>query len=90
MTTTRDDLHARIDQLSDDRLEVVAALLDLAEQRLLDAKMAPPGLGGTWGELVDFLHAHHAVLDADYSRALEAAHEAVNTPVPLADDPWER
>jgi len=81
MTTTRDDLHRRINDLPDDRLAQVAALLDA-----LDVPSEPVPPTGTLGELVDFLRAHRDVFDARYARALQAAHDEASTPLPLRTD----
>src|SRR5206468_2738068 len=72
MTTTRDDLHARIDHLPDEQLDHAAALLDA----LADAA-EPPGRAATADDAVKSLFPHQA-------RAQQAAHDTASTPLPLA------
>jgi len=73
MTTTRDDLHARIDHLPDEQLDHAAALLD----ELAGAVEAlPPGHAANAEEAVESLFAHRA--------AQEIPNNTASTPLPLA------
>jgi hypothetical protein len=78
MTTTRDDLHARIDHLPDEQLDHAAALLD----ELADAgEPLPPGHAAKADDAVKSLFAHRA---AQQARALHVANNTESTPLPLA------
>jgi uncharacterized protein (DUF433 family) len=75
MTTTRDDLHKRIDQLKGPQLEQAAAALDEA---------LPPGRGTTSDDVVARTRRHAAQRNP---RALGAAHDQTRPPLPLISDP---
>jgi hypothetical protein len=78
MTTTRDDLHARIDQLSDEQLAQAAALLDALTAA---GEPLPPGRRGMWAELVALMRAERPGLREP---AQQHAHEAATNPPPMA------
>jgi hypothetical protein len=78
MTTTRDDLHARIDHLPDEQLDHAAALLDTLADA---AEPRPPGHAGKADDAVKSLFAHRA---AQQARAQEVANNTESTPLPLA------
>jgi hypothetical protein len=76
--TIRDELHSRINRLSDEQLAEAAALLE----RLSSAdEPLPSERAGSWVELADVLRAHGSTLDR---RAVEVAHDTPGTPLPLA------
>lgn len=78
MTTTRDDLHARIDHLPDEQLDHAATLLDA----LVDpAEPLPPGHAATVDDAIKSAFASRA---AQHARAQQASHDTGGTPLPLA------
>jgi hypothetical protein len=81
MTTTRDDLHARIDHLPDEQLDHAAALLDTLADA---AEPRPPGHAGKADDAVKSLFAHRA---AQQARAQEVAN---NTRARRCRSRWKR
>jgi hypothetical protein len=77
MTTTRDDLHARIDQLPVEQLDQAAALLDALADA---AEPLPPG----YAETADDVVKCSLIGPPQQARAQQAAHDTGNTPLPLA------
>jgi hypothetical protein len=73
MTTIRDDLHARIDHLSDEQLDHAATLLDAVANA---AEPLPPGHVAKADDVVKSLFAHRA--------AQQVANTTESTPLPLA------
>jgi hypothetical protein len=78
MTTTRDDLHTRIDHLPDEQLDHAAALLDALADA---AETLPPGHAATEDDVVKSLFAYRA---AQRAHAQQAPHDTTSTPLPLA------
>jgi len=78
MTTTRDDLHARVDHLPDEQLDHAAALLDALADT---AEPLPPGHAATADDAVKSLFAHRA---AQRALAQQVANNTESTPLPLA------
>ena len=78
MTTTRNELHARIDHLPDEQLDHAATLLDALADA---AEPLPPGHAATTDDVGKSLFAHRA---AQRAHAQQAAHDTTSTPLPLA------
>jgi hypothetical protein len=78
MTTSRDDLHARIDHLPDEHLDHAATLLDALADA---AEPLPPGHPVTADDVVKSLFASRA---AQQALAQQASHDTGSTPLPLA------
>jgi hypothetical protein len=74
MSTTRDDLHARIDQLSDAEVEQLATVLDALEP----AEPLPPG--ATLDDITSVLRAYAV---RQQRRAPSAANDTTGTPLAL-------